>query len=81
MSARDAFGVVVRSVGFGCVVAGLLNAVNFVLAVLALPTGYSTVQYPISVTATAAIVWTFVGLAILGCARWIVRIAYGHEDN
>ena len=78
MRPRDAFGVIVRAAGFGCVLAGVIDLGHVAVESLGLPIHSN---YLAVVTLTAAGFWMLLGLAVLAGASLIVRLVYGREGS
>jgi len=76
MKARDAFGVIVRTAGFGCVLVGLLGLVSVAVEALGLPVGATR---PAGHVLTLAGIWMLMGLVVLAGASRIVSLIYGRD--
>jgi hypothetical protein len=80
-TARDAFGVIVRTIGLALVLWGLYGCLAFLLTRVTpsviLPTFLG--NYPTVMHAAMAIVFIIAGVALLR-GEWLVRFAYGPES-
>lgn len=78
MKAQDAFGVIVRAAGFGCVLAGILNLLYSVTEIFGL---VFRPGLPAGRILTGAAIWILVGLAVLAGASRIVSLIYGRDNS
>jgi hypothetical protein len=73
MTAKDAFGLIVRIVGFGCILAGYVDLFHTLGSALSLPT---LSRYSPAVDGLAAAFYIVSGVFIFAGADLIARIAY-----
>jgi hypothetical protein len=73
MQARDLFGVVVRTVGIAMIIYGLYDI--FFLVIMAMGMEYES-HHSTELVAWAAGFFLLLGVAIIGAAERIVRLAY-----
>ena len=74
MQPRDAFGVLVRAIGLGFFLTGVIDLGHMAIVSLGLPTSSNVPQ---SETGAAAIFFLIVGTAVMATANHIVRLFYG----
>jgi hypothetical protein len=78
MTAREAFGVVIRIAGTASVLAGAIDLFHVVAGAFGWPVFN---RYPLAADALAAAFYAVFGLAIIVGADLITRLVYGRPDN
>lgn len=78
MTVRDVFGLIVRLAGLGLIVMGIFNSLGGLLVAVGLPMQGS---YPLRDVVAGALLWFVVGIALIGLAEQITKLAYGKSRS
>lgn len=78
MTARETFGVIVRAMGFGSILASVIDLGHIAAQGAGLPV---VTHYPAAGVATSAGNYFIIGIAVILAAKPITRIIYGRDNS